>query len=301
MGIFICFSEVISMKKKDAKGVRHFFTYFRLFVCVLIIGSAFVLKYTNAPALQKVSDAISREIEVDKAIEVINSGIGQEKLKEVFKQEAPNEFSEERQEENDEEDFEEFYLGDTKDMILEEKEKAEETAKTLSIEAMSFDMSTEELSDDTAAEPYRIPPPSYCSYKNERIGFKHTLPLNGVVTSKFGYRDHPIIEDASFHTGLDIAAKSGTAIKAFADGKVIEAGQNATYGNYLLIEHADGIRSFYGHNSRLNVKKGQSVSIGQKIAEVGTTGMSTGPHLHFEIRKGSVRLDPSYYIFAERV
>ncbi len=291
------------MKKKEEKGMRNFFTYFRLFLCVLVIGSAFVLKYTNAPTLQKVSEAISREFEVDKAIEVISSTVDTERIVEVFKEKETEteEIKMESEEKSEQEDFEEFYLGETKEMIIEEKEKAKEVAKELSIETMSFDMSAEELSDDTAAEPFRIPPPSYCSYKNEEIKFKYASPLKGVITSRFGYRDHPIIEDASFHTGLDIAAKSGTAIKAFADGKVIEAGKNATYGNYLLIEHKDGIRSFYGHNSRLNVKKGQSVSLGQKVAEVGTTGMSTGPHLHFEIRKGNVRLDPSYYISSERV
>lgn len=291
------------MKRKEQRGMRNFFTYFRLFICVLIIGSAFVLKYTNAPTLQKVSEAISREFEVDKAIEVISSTVDTERIVEVFKEKETEteEIKMESEEKSEQADFEEFYLGETKEMIIEEKEKAKEVAKELSIETMSFDMSAEELSDDTAAEPFRIPPPSYCSYKNEEIKFKYASPLKGVITSRFGYRDHPIIEDASFHTGLDIAAKSGTAIKAFADGKVIEAGKNATYGNYLLIEHKDGIRSFYGHNSRLNVKKGQSVSLGQKVAEVGTTGMSTGPHLHFEIRKGTVRLDPSYYISAERV
>ena len=291
------------MKKKEEKGMRNFFTYFRLFICVLIIGSAFVLKYTNAPTLQKVSEAISREFEVDKAIEVISSTVDTERIVEVFKEKETEteEIKMDSEGKSEQEDFSDFYLGKTKDMIIEEKEKAKEVARDLSIETMSFDMSAEELSDDTAAEPFRIPPPSYCSYKNEEIKFKYTSPLKGVITSRFGYRDHPIIEDASFHTGLDIAAKSGTAIKAFADGKVIEAGKNATYGNYLLIEHKDGIRSFYGHNFRLNVKKGQSVSLGEKVAEVGTTGMSTGPHLHFEIRKGNVRLDPSYYISAERV
>ena len=95
----------------------------------------------------------------------------------------------------------------------------------------------------------------------EKIAFKYTTPLRGTITSRYGYRDHPIIEDASFHTGLDIAAKQGTDIVSFAAGKVIEAGKNSTYGNYLLIEHEDGYRSFYGHNSKLLVKKGQKVCL----------------------------------------
>lgn len=168
-------------------------------------------------------------------------------------------------------------------------------------EQLSFQMSPEELADDTRAEPFRIPPPSYCSYDKVKITFEHVTPVYGTITSKFGYRDHPIGGKASFHTGLDIAAKTGTAVACFADGTVLEAARNDTYGNYVLVEHSGGIRSFYGHNSKLTVKKGQKVKLGQKLAEVGTTGLSTGPHLHFEVRKGTLRLDPKYYISTEQV
>jgi murein DD-endopeptidase MepM/ murein hydrolase activator NlpD len=164
------------------------------------------------------------------------------------------------------------------------------------IELLSFQMSEEEVCDDTQPVPFEIPPPSNCSYKKESIAFKYSAPLYGVVTSVFGYRDHPFGGDASFHTGIDIAAKKGTAVKAFAGGRVAETGTSRVYGNYVLMSHPDGFYSFYGHNSKVTVKKGKQVKVGDKIAEVGSTGVSTGPHLHFEVRKGGLRLNPKHYI-----
>ena len=104
------------------------------------------------------------------------------------------------------------------------------------------------------------------------------------------------MQSRSFHTGIDIAAPEGSAISAFADGTVLQVGYNQIYGNYVLIEHSNHYRSFYGHSSKLLVKKGQKVSIGQEIAKVGTTGLSTGPHLHFEVRHGDKRLDPAKFV-----
>ena len=276
--------------KKTKEKRSGFFMYLRLLVCVCIVVGAIMLKATESPLLSKVSEKVSEDLEIERAVEAISDGIIKKDsgVLEVFNEKEENK-------------FEDFYIGESRAEIEKALEAEAEKEKQLSVETLSFQMSAEELSDDTAAEPFKIPPPSYCSYKNEKINFKFTTPLRGVITSRYGYRDHPIIEDASFHTGLDIAANSGRDIVAFADGKVIEAGKNATYGNYLLIEHRDGIRSFYGHNSKLLVKKGQKVGIGQKIAKVGSTGMSTGPHLHFEVRRGTTRLDPSFYISPESV
>lgn len=280
--------------KKQRKN-KNFFMYIRLLLCVLVVATALVLKAANVPALSEISAKVSEELEVEKAVEVISGIKESDGVEEVFEE------KEEEESVKSEYDFEEFYVGDRKEEIEKIRASMAEKEKELELEVLSYQMSAEELLDDTAAEPFRIPPPSYCSYSKEQIDFKYTTPLRGTITSRYGYRDHPIIEDASFHTGLDIAAKQGTDIVSFAAGKVIEAGKNSTYGNYLLIEHKNGIRSFYGHNSKLLVKKGQKVSLGQKIARVGSTGMSTGPHLHFEVRLGTVRLDPTHYISPERV
>lgn len=178
-----------------------------------------------------------------------------------------------------------------------QRESFEETlpivrAADLSVERLSFEMSSEELSDDTSSEPFVLPGAT----ADTTLNFSHTTPLYGVITSPFGYRDHPILQSRSFHTGIDIAAPEGDIIGSFADGTVLQVGYNNVYGNFLLIGHGDTYRSFYGHTSKVLVKEGQQVSIGQSVAEVGTTGLSTGPHLHFEVRRGEKRLDPVKFV-----
>lgn len=165
-------------------------------------------------------------------------------------------------------------------------------AADLSAERLSFEMSSEELSDDTSSEPFVLPG----STADTTLNFVHTTPLYGVITSPFGYREHPILQSRSFHTGIDIAAPEGDPIGSFADGTVLQVGYNNVYGNFVLIGHCDSYRSFYGHSSRILVKEGERVSIGQTVAEVGTTGLSTGPHLHFEVRCGEKRLNPAQFI-----
>jgi murein DD-endopeptidase MepM/ murein hydrolase activator NlpD len=111
-----------------------------------------------------------------------------------------------------------------------------------------------------------------------------TWPVKGRISSPFGYRIHPILKTKELHTGLDIAAASGTTVVAANSGTVIKAGWNNSYGNLLMIDHGGGIVTLYAHNSSLLVKTGDVVSQGQAVSKVGSTGMSTGPHLHFEVR-----------------
>ncbi len=118
------------------------------------------------------------------------------------------------------------------------------------------------------------------------------LPLKGRVSSGFGARHDPLRGGIRRHTGVDIAAPSGTPIAAAAAGKVVFAGRRGGYGNLVEIEHADGQRTRYAHTARLLVKVGDEVKPGQAIATVGSTGRSTGPHLHFEVKKDGARIDP---------
>lgn len=115
-------------------------------------------------------------------------------------------------------------------------------------------------------------------------------PVQGVITSKFGRRW------GEFHYGLDIAAPTGTPVKASRAGVVVASGWRGTYGNAVIIEHDSNYRTLYAHNSRLLVKEGDVVVAGQKIAEVGSTGRSTGPHLHFEIHQNEKALDPLRFL-----
>lgn len=119
-------------------------------------------------------------------------------------------------------------------------------------------------------------------------------PVSGHITSRYGSRESIRSHD---HQGLDIATKTGTPIKAVADGTVKFSGEKSGYGNLIILDHGNGITTYYGHCSKLYVKEGQNVTAGDEIAAVGSTGNSTGPHLHFEIRKNGVYVNPQKYLY----
>jgi murein DD-endopeptidase MepM/ murein hydrolase activator NlpD len=121
-------------------------------------------------------------------------------------------------------------------------------------------------------------------------------PVHGWVTSPFGNRTSPFSGIVKFHEGMDIAAQTGTPVVAPADGVVIKAGFGTGYGNMVEISHGYGIKTIYGHNSRLNVKAGQRVKRGDVISYVGDTGSSTGPHLHYEVRVNGLPVNPVKYL-----
>ena len=105
----------------------------------------------------------------------------------------------------------------------------------------------------------------------------------GKITSKFGNRTHPVLKSVKFHRGVDIAVSVGTPVYSGIKGKVTFAGRKGNYGNLVEIERDDGIKVRYAHLNSIDVVTGQKVSDGEKVAETGNTGMSTGPHLHYEI------------------
>jgi murein DD-endopeptidase MepM/ murein hydrolase activator NlpD len=121
---------------------------------------------------------------------------------------------------------------------------------------------------------------------------KYMWPVQGPITSEFGYRVHPVTGNTKFHSGLDIAVDEGTPIRAADNGTVIYADWYGGYGNCVIIEHGGGFTTLYGHCSRLDVRQGQQVRQGQSVAAVGSTGMSTGPHLHWEVRSEGTPIDP---------
>jgi murein DD-endopeptidase MepM/ murein hydrolase activator NlpD len=121
-------------------------------------------------------------------------------------------------------------------------------------------------------------------------------PVRGWVTSPFGSRISPITGKIQFHEGMDIAAQIGTPVIAPADGVVIKAGSESSYGDLVELSHGYGLKTIFGHNSRLNVKPGQHVKRGDIIAYVGDTGSSTGPHLHYEVRLNGLPVNPVHYL-----
>lgn len=121
-------------------------------------------------------------------------------------------------------------------------------------------------------------------------------PVNGTITSNFGYRGNPIGGGTGYHEGLDIAVDYGTPVRATASGKVTMAGWVSGYGNLVEIDHGGGFVTRYGHNSMLLVVVGQEVKTGDIIALAGSTGRSTGPHCHYEVRVNGTPTDPLLFL-----
>ncbi|MDJ1185102.1 murein hydrolase activator EnvC family protein [Roseofilum casamattae] len=125
---------------------------------------------------------------------------------------------------------------------------------------------------------------------------KMLTPSYGNLSSSFGWRTHPVFGYERFHGGMDFAADYGAPIYAAHDGVVIFAGWYGGYGNTVILDRGNGITTLYGHASRLDVEEGQLVKQGDAIAETGSTGLSTGPHLHFEVRQDGTPVDPMDYL-----
>lgn len=129
------------------------------------------------------------------------------------------------------------------------------------------------------------------------LGFAYGNPLpGGTISSPFGYRVHPMDGEDAFHYGIDIDGQEGDVILAFAEGTVRAVGESSSYGKYLMLEHSDGYTTLYAHCSAITVTSGAVVAMGAEIAKVGQTGQATAPHLHFELQRGSVYLNPIYYV-----
>ena len=126
------------------------------------------------------------------------------------------------------------------------------------------------------------------------LGISLVKPVSGTISSRFGARSRV---RSSAHTGLDIATSTGTPVVAAASGTVTFSGWKGSYGYLMVITHSNGVQTYYGHCSKLYYSAGQTVSKGQKIAAVGNTGNSTGPHLHFEIRVNGVAYNPQNYLY----
>lgn len=133
--------------------------------------------------------------------------------------------------------------------------------------------------------------------QSERRGFMG-MPVAGRITSSFGYRMHPLLGYLKMHKGLDIGAPYGAPIYAALDGVVQGAGRSGGYGNFVKLVHGGGLASGYGHMSRIAVSRGQHVRQGQVIGYVGSTGMSTGPHLHWEVWRNGQTINPRSISFA---
>ena len=134
----------------------------------------------------------------------------------------------------------------------------------------------------------------------QAFGISCTTPAVGWLSSAFGVREHPIEGEKKMHRGVDIAAPEGSSIVAFADGTVIAVGESASLGEYIIVEHAEQLTTTYAHCSKLIAREGAQVKRGEKIAEVGHTGLATGPHLHFALQRNGDYLNPIPYVTLEQ-
>jgi murein DD-endopeptidase MepM/ murein hydrolase activator NlpD len=134
--------------------------------------------------------------------------------------------------------------------------------------------------------------------KRDRLASTPAIwPAKGWLTSRFGSRVSPFTNRRQFHAGIDIAGERGTDVVASAKGKVVFSGKRGPLGNSVIIDHGHGIRTMYGHSEDLYVKRGETVERGQRIASLGSSGRSTGPHVHYVVEQKGKAVNPLNYIF----
>ncbi len=144
----------------------------------------------------------------------------------------------------------------------------------------------------------------YDGYLNKMAKYVAFTPMGyphfGVITSGYGHRENPFTgENVETHKGLDIRGNYGEIIKSTASGVVASAGPRGGYGNCIVIDHGNGFETFYGHLSKILIKKGQLVNAGDEIGKIGSTGRSTGPHLHYEIHRNGKIINPRSFLTLE--
>jgi len=148
----------------------------------------------------------------------------------------------------------------------------------------------------SAATSLPTPPPIIPKQAVNLATTPSIWPVRGTVTSLFGWRISPFGGGNELHPGVDIAYPTGAPVAATADGEVVVSGLAGGYGNLVQIDHGNGISTLYGHNSQLAVTVGQHVKKGQVISYAGSTGQSTGPHVHYEVRINNTPIDPMKYL-----
>ncbi len=162
----------------------------------------------------------------------------------------------------------------------------------LIVEQLMEKLDMTQNSSNPLKEKKELIKPSEDLKTNVALNLNFTRPVSGEISSPFGWRIDPFTGKRAYHRGIDIRAKEGTPVKSAESGEVIFAGEKGGYGNLVIIEHSGGYRTYYAHLEEIDVKEGDSVAKGAIIGKVGSTGRSTGPHLHFEIRRGDRVLNP---------
>lgn len=238
----------------------------QILVCLVLFGLLFLLKSSNSKLFTDIEKTFSKKLEENLSIEQAES---------VFSSVIKTESDTPTHNENN---------------ILETKTEEESVFVPFEEPSLSAEIIASGGRDIKVSSNKDIP--KNVSVDNYKLNQKMVLPLKGKTTSEFGVRTHPISGDLRFHAGIDIAAKKGTNIYAAFDGEIIESDYDKWNGNYLKIKHDNDIMTVYCHCEKLNVEKGQKIRAGEVVATVGSTGSSTGPHLHFELRINNISYNP---------
>ncbi len=173
---------------------------------------------------------------------------------------------------------------------------AQLTASARTIQDLDEQVSSLSNQGDLSADTYTLIESRLFEKRMAALMVPSSAPVDGPVGSGFGFRADPFTHRTALHTGLDFPADPGTAIMAAAGGVVMSAGPHPQYGQLVEVDHGNGLLTRYAHTSRMLVKQGDIVKRGQKIAEVGNTGRSTGPHLHFEVLVDGVQQNPARFL-----
>jgi murein DD-endopeptidase MepM/ murein hydrolase activator NlpD len=190
-------------------------------------------------------------------------------------------------------------IGEKKEKVETAKQDKEESLKDI----LSDLKELERQEDKLLAESKEIGKKIVALQSKEKyIGGELGWPVPGYykITSQYGNRYHPILKKNKMHTGIDIAVPSGTSVLAANAGTVIYSGYNGGYGNTVIIDHGGKISTLYAHNSKLLVKVGDKIEKGKVVSKSGSTGLSTGPHLHFEVRENGQHVDPMKYLTGKK-
>lgn len=187
------------------------------------------------------------------------------------------------------------FTGEEKQLCLQVQERETQLA-TLQRERARYEKALDEL-EETSRELERAIREQQTRDVRDGKGIprwtgKFIKPVNGRISSEFGNRYHPILKKNRFHSGIDIAVPTGTPVRAAADGVIIHSGWISGYGYTVIMDHGGGLSTLYAHNSSLVAKAGQAVLQGDTIARAGSTGLSTGPHVHFEVRDQGAPVSP---------
>ncbi|NLM83298.1 MAG: M23 family metallopeptidase [Clostridiales bacterium] len=271
----------------------------RLAICFALLIIAVLLKFAFPETLQAIGRKITASVNYKEALATLGEGLSGERkfteaLGEAFTQafttrDAPEE--EATPVENEDSAVPAFAQDaaaeETGDAVTNgEPEGAANTDLADAIMA-AFLQGQEAYSD------YAIP--AGVTYEMPRIPFEYQIPVEGTVSSSFGYRESPDDNVVRFHYGTDIAAEEGTVVRAFADGKVIAVGDSPTMGRFVVVSHGS-VETLYGHLSAVHVSEGQAVVMGQRVGAVGKTGNATSPCLHFELKVSGLNVNPEFYL-----